>query len=41
MKALKKVMNLLSESFKLQDGDKVIIGGIISTVNKKVTKNNE
>ncbi|MGH4050667.1 MAG: DNA polymerase III subunit alpha [Clostridium sp.] len=32
---------LLSESFKLQDGDKVIIGGIISSVNKKVTKNND
>ena len=31
---------LLNDSFKLQDGDKVIIGGIISSVTRKVTKNN-
>ena len=33
--------DMLGESFKLKDGDKVIIGGIISSVNKKVTKNND
>ncbi|MBZ9609223.1 DNA polymerase III subunit alpha [Clostridium estertheticum] len=33
--------DMLGESFKLKDGDKVIIGGIISFVNKKVTKNND
>jgi DNA polymerase-3 subunit alpha len=32
---------ILSESFKLQDGDRVIIGGIISSVSKKMTKNND
>ncbi|MCB2313574.1 DNA polymerase III subunit alpha [Clostridium tagluense] len=38
--SLEEGNELLNESFKLQDGDKVIIGGIISTVSKKVTKNN-
>lgn len=33
--------DMLGESFKLKDGDKVIIGGIISSVNRKVTKNND
>jgi len=39
--SLEEGNELLNESFKLQDGDKVIIGGIISTVSKKVTKNND
>jgi len=39
--SLEEGNEMLSESFKLQDGDKVIIGGIISFVNKKVTKNND
>ncbi|MCB2293432.1 DNA polymerase III subunit alpha [Clostridium algoriphilum] len=39
--SLEEGNEMLSESFKLQDGDKVIIGGIISTVSKKVTKNND
>lgn len=39
--SLEEGNELLNESFKLQDGDKVIIGGIISSVNKKVTKNND
>jgi len=38
--SLEEGNELLNESFKLQDGDKVIIGGIISTVSRKVTKNN-
>lgn len=38
--SLEEGNDLLSESFKLQDGDNVIIGGIISTVTRKVTKNN-
>ena len=38
--SLEESTDLLTESFKLQDGDKVIIGGIISSVTKKVTKNN-
>ncbi|MBX4258714.1 DNA polymerase III subunit alpha [Clostridium estertheticum] len=39
--SLEEDNEMLSESFKLQDGDKVIIGGIISSVSKKVTKNND
>nr|WP_246578156.1 DNA polymerase III subunit alpha [Clostridium frigoris] len=39
--SLEEDNEVLSESFKLQDGDKVIIGGIISSVSKKVTKNND
>ena len=38
--SLEEGNDLLSESSKLQDGDNVIIGGIISTVTRKVTKNN-
>ena len=38
--SLEEGNTLLSESFKLQDGDRVVIGGIISSVTKKVTKNN-
>ncbi|MBU3142517.1 DNA polymerase III subunit alpha [Clostridium sp. CF012] len=38
--SLEEGNEILNESFKLQDGDKVIIGGIISTVSRKVTKNN-
>jgi DNA polymerase-3 subunit alpha len=33
--------NVISESFKVRDGDRVIIGGIITEVSRKVTKNND
>ncbi|MBK5239630.1 DNA polymerase III subunit alpha [Clostridium sp.] len=39
--SLEEGNTMLGDSFKLQDGDKVIIGGIISSVSKKMTKNND